>query len=367
MKIKSLLLGSAAASMLAVSGAQAADPIIYAEPEPMEYVRICDVYGAGYYYIPGTETCLRIGGWVRYQMQAGNAFADVEDADGNVIGNRSNQNWNKTSEFNVTLDARSETEWGTLRGLIVIESAGSNLGRGTNTFGVTATHAVIQLGGLFMGFGDSYFIQSAGVLGAPVGNYGTHSAPNGSLGGYSFQRSQMIGYHYMSPEGFYAGLALEHNPALGNPPGYMPNVVGRLAYAQAWGGIYGVGAYDSAAEGWGGRLGVELNVPNAPGSQLRVYGLYRSNNQVQYGPGTATGAGTNAQWGIVASYNHNFGSGFSAGLAYQHNRSFNDVGTNFGQIFASYTPVSQFHIRGDVTRNFDADTWTGSLRFQRDF
>ena len=364
MKIKSLLLGSAAASMLAVSGAQAADPIIYAEPEPMEYVRICDVYGAGYYYIPGTETCLRIGGWVRYQMTAGNAT-------------RNGENWSKTSEFNVTLDSRSETEWGTLRGLIIIESAGTELGRTTlnntagtqaNTFAATATHAVIQLGGLFMGFGDSYWITSSQYLGAPVGNYGTHSAPNGSLGGYGFQRSQMIGYHYMSPEGFYAGLAVEHNSVGGTTPGYMPNVVGRLAYAQAWGGIYGIGAYDSAAQGWGGRLGVELNVPNAPGSSLRVYGLYRSNNQVQYGPGVwnGTNAGTD-QWGIVASYNHNFGSGFSAGLAYQHNRSFNDVGTNFGQIFASYTPVSQFHIRGDVTRNFDADTWTGRLRFQRDF
>ncbi len=34
----------------------------------MEYVRICDVYGAGFYYIPGTETCLKIGGLVRYQI-----------------------------------------------------------------------------------------------------------------------------------------------------------------------------------------------------------------------------------------------------------------------------------------------------------
>ena len=25
----------------------------------MEYVRVCDTYGTGFYYIPGTETCLR--------------------------------------------------------------------------------------------------------------------------------------------------------------------------------------------------------------------------------------------------------------------------------------------------------------------
>ncbi|MDL2402290.1 porin, partial [Rhizobium mayense] len=63
MNIKSLLLGSAAA-LAAVSGAQAADAVVAAEPEPLEYVRICDAYGAGYFFIPGTETCLKIGGKV---------------------------------------------------------------------------------------------------------------------------------------------------------------------------------------------------------------------------------------------------------------------------------------------------------------
>ncbi len=67
MNIKSLLLGSAAA-LIAVSGARAADAVVVAEPEPAEYVKICDVYGAGYFYIPGTETCLRIGGYVRYDI-----------------------------------------------------------------------------------------------------------------------------------------------------------------------------------------------------------------------------------------------------------------------------------------------------------
>ena len=66
MNIKSLLLGSAAA-LAAVSGAQAADAIVAAEPEPMEYVRVCDAFGTGYFYIPGTETCLKIGGYVRFQ------------------------------------------------------------------------------------------------------------------------------------------------------------------------------------------------------------------------------------------------------------------------------------------------------------
>ena len=52
MNIKSLLLGSAAA-LVAVSGARAADAVVVAEPEPVEYVRVCDVYGTSFYYIPG--------------------------------------------------------------------------------------------------------------------------------------------------------------------------------------------------------------------------------------------------------------------------------------------------------------------------
>jgi hypothetical protein len=65
MKIKSLLLGTAA--VLAVSGgAQAADLAIAVEP--IDYVKICDAFGVGYWYIPGTDTCLKIGGYVQLDV-----------------------------------------------------------------------------------------------------------------------------------------------------------------------------------------------------------------------------------------------------------------------------------------------------------
>ena len=52
--VKGLMLGSAA-GLIAVSGAQAADLPVKAKP--VEYVRICSLYGAGFFYIPGTDTC----------------------------------------------------------------------------------------------------------------------------------------------------------------------------------------------------------------------------------------------------------------------------------------------------------------------
>ena len=73
MNIKSLLLGSAAA-LVAVTGARAADAVVVAEPEPVEYVRVCDVYGSGFFYLPGTETCLKIGGYVRVDIRGGDFY-----------------------------------------------------------------------------------------------------------------------------------------------------------------------------------------------------------------------------------------------------------------------------------------------------
>ena len=64
--VKSLLLGSVA-GLAAVAGAQAAD-LPAKKAAAVEYVRVCSTYGAGFFYIPGTETCLRVGGRVRAEI-----------------------------------------------------------------------------------------------------------------------------------------------------------------------------------------------------------------------------------------------------------------------------------------------------------
>ncbi|MCV0427339.1 MAG: porin, partial [Roseibium sp.] len=70
MKLKSLMLGAAAVAT--ATTAQAAD--LPVAPEPVDYVRVCDAYGARFYYIPGTETCLRVGGRVRTQFVVNNVL-----------------------------------------------------------------------------------------------------------------------------------------------------------------------------------------------------------------------------------------------------------------------------------------------------
>ena len=65
--VKGLLLGSAAV-LAASSGAMAADLPVKAKA--VEYVKVCSLYGPGFYFIPGTDTCIKLGGYLRVDVLA---------------------------------------------------------------------------------------------------------------------------------------------------------------------------------------------------------------------------------------------------------------------------------------------------------
>ena len=101
--LKHVLLG-AGAGLLTVAGAQAADLPIKAKP--VEYVKVCNAYGAGFFYIPGTDTCLKVGGYLRadhtygdggnqsaYYLSNANARHDRLDTDAYGFRARLNLTW----------------------------------------------------------------------------------------------------------------------------------------------------------------------------------------------------------------------------------------------------------------------------------
>jgi hypothetical protein len=139
MNIKSLLIGSAAA-LAAVSGAHAADAIVAAEPEPLEYVRVCDAFGTGFFYIPGTETCLKFDGYVRFQTDFGRNQSGTSD-------------WNSFTRAQFNIDTRTDTEFGALRGYIGLRGQANN----DSARGVVVDQAFIELGGLKVGYFYSYW------------------------------------------------------------------------------------------------------------------------------------------------------------------------------------------------------------------
>ena len=133
MKLKSLLFGSAAA-VVAVTGARAADVVIV-EPEPVEYVRVCDTYGAGFFYIPGTETCLKLGGLVRVDYTSSHHHDGYTHTKGDpVVEVTDEQHHTWRYKIEVSWDARNDTEWGLLRSLIRFEAFGGADNSTTDTF-----------------------------------------------------------------------------------------------------------------------------------------------------------------------------------------------------------------------------------------
>ena len=77
--VKSLLLGSAA-GVVAITGAQAADLPVKAKP--VQYVKICTLYGDGFYYIPGSDTCIRFNGYIRADYNFNGRSPHVSGANG---------------------------------------------------------------------------------------------------------------------------------------------------------------------------------------------------------------------------------------------------------------------------------------------
>ena len=111
--VKSLILGSAA-GLIAMSGAQAADLPVKAKA--VEYVRICSLYGAGFYYIPGTDTCMKIGGYVRVDTTFnGGVYGQPFYSGDPGQGNRFRDQFNSRSRMALTVDTRTATEYGVVR------------------------------------------------------------------------------------------------------------------------------------------------------------------------------------------------------------------------------------------------------------
>ncbi|RAZ80182.1 porin [Mesorhizobium atlanticum] len=387
MNIKSLLLGSAAA-LIAVSGARAADAVTVAEPEPAEYVKICDVYGAGYFYIPGTETCLRIGGYIRYDIGLG----DIGSFDGaktdDVLNGKNQGVWHKNARFTLKTWTGQETELGTLK---TYTETRWNFGNDNANEDVNGAHnktpslnfAWIQLGGLRVGKDESAFNTFIGYAGnviqdtiVPYGDFDTN----------------VVQYYFDAGNGFSAVVSLEEGAGsggfyVGSIDSYVPHVVAGVKYTQGWGAITGVAAYDATYEEWAGKVRADFNVTSA--LSLFVMGGYGTHKNSLVDNGTFvvtdfTGRDFYKQWGGHWA--------FWAGGTYKFNEktAFNlqvsgDQDKNYGVAAnVAYTAVPGFTITAEVDYDhfghFNDFTpygnWTGAdkknsvgglLRFQRDF
>src|SRR5215475_10008951 len=155
--VKSLLLGSAA-GLVAAAGAQAADLPVKAAP--VEYVKVCSLYGAGFWYVPGTDTCLKIGSYVRVQTswdaEGGGIPIGMGTGGGQMTRSDTNE-FNYRTRAALSVDLRTQTEYGTLRSYLEV---------GAEYTTATASGPIVNVP-----FFDRGFIQFAGFTAGRIRSY----------------------------------------------------------------------------------------------------------------------------------------------------------------------------------------------------
>lgn len=315
MTVKTLLLG-AAAGTLAVVGAQAADLPVAAEP--VDYVRVCDAQGTGFFYIPGTETCLRVAGGVRVELRA----RDFADSTNTNWGTRAGDATTFRARAYYRLDARTETELGLLRTYTDVWFT-SDSGNGTNANLITVWDAFIQLGGFTAGRTTSFFDFYTGD------NYGSLLDQ-----GFSDEKTTLLGYTASFGNGLTASVSVEDGTNRRNDlhtstavatdvyGGHkLPDFVANLRVDQGWGSaqvmaaahqVYGNNTIPDSALGWAVGAGVTFNLPMiAAGDSISFQAAYANGASSYVSSNLATDAVGTAGLTVDTATAWGFGGGFT--------------------------------------------------------
>ncbi|WP_454685116.1 porin [Ancylobacter moscoviensis] len=363
--IKNVLLGSVAGLAMVGTAAAADLPV---KAKAAEYVKICSTYGAGFYYIPGTDTCLKVGGYVT----ADTYWTDVDNEaryGGVRIGRYDpDGQFDFTTRAAIQLDARTQTEYGTLRSYIEARfEAGESYGYGQNEDGTSGgfddvggsdaylKYAYIQFAGFTFGRAQSQFDFWAGDFwyGIRPGNF------------YSDTTTQLVSYTADFGNGFSATISLEDGYARDGDFGgsyflpdftldsgqQVPDVVANIAYEGTWGAFklsgayhdigdaswFGAPIYGADSSGWAALAGVRFDF--AETTTLYVEGAYADG-----APGYLGLKGTIP----TLDFFGNTIAGWYVGGALQHYWT----PSVFTSVVGSYTQSDSFSIAPDVSGEF---------------
>ncbi|GLS73488.1 polymerase [Methylobacterium tardum] len=224
--MKTSLLCSAAA--FAGTGAAHAADLPVKKAVPIEYVRVCGAYGAGFFYIPGTDTCLRISGRARFE--GGYEPTYSRQANGRNFGDTAG--YRALGRLN--MDARTQTAYGTLRAFVRMDMAGrtgGSYGGGTSGTAQRFGQAYAALGIDTFGRAQQYvnldkaFIQFAGLTAGRASSFFDFYAHDFEFNGYSLgsdvYSTNLLAYTATMGNGLSATISLE-DPTYRRTPIFSP-------------------------------------------------------------------------------------------------------------------------------------------------
>jgi len=190
--LNGLFLGTAAGLVAVVAGSNAGQAAeLPVKARPVQYVKICSLYGAGFYYMPGTDMCLKIGGWVRAEASSGiNGNSTTGTFTTTDYNNRYTNNFWSRERGYITADAREQTAYGVARGYIAVGISSQNTGGEANSGQFSANRAYVQWAGFTAGLAVSFFdFYPSSALLYRAGNLPTESTGDGGwwIWGYTAQ------------------------------------------------------------------------------------------------------------------------------------------------------------------------------------
>jgi hypothetical protein len=175
----------------------------------VEYVRVCSLYGAGFYYVPGTDVCLKVGGYVRAEWSYNGYPGDQPFIGGyGRFSTKTDSDVSPNSTFGIragmAIDARTQTEYGTLRAYFRPNFASFALKEDESSdlqVGAYADRAFLQFAGFTFGRTQSFY----DVLQGRPYSY-TPLARGSDTGQYG---ANIFGYQWQMGNGVSAGFAAE--------------------------------------------------------------------------------------------------------------------------------------------------------------
>jgi len=403
---RQVILG-ATASLATWGGAQAADLPVKAKA--VEYVRICSLYGAGFFFIPGTDTCIKIGGYLRVDTTF-NGGAHGAPAWNSDLGqqNRYRDYFVSRSRLALTIDTRTATEYGLVRtfgqGDFQFNNFGSSNPTTLSAFPGGFANALSTPGGGYVAV-EYLFIQFAGfTFGKSASAYATPwqgfpgNINSSLLGGQNTDTGvNNIQYTAEFGNGVSASIGLDdptvwdrtavYNLSIPGAIGangtgsnayagtHAPEIVGRIRVDQAW-GLFQVsaaahevnGAYNILGAGgvptnlseisghpetkWGGAVmaGLQIkNIPTGPGDDIKVDASY-AKGATKYVIATSGTSPNFAMFGGSGSAYQSVGFGATTDGVYMPGA----LGTG------GIALTSAWGIRGAFNHNWDP-YWSSSL------
>src|SRR4051812_17809900 len=320
-----------------------------------EYVKVCSLYGAGFYYIPGTDICMKVGGYIRWQETA-NPGSNISGGPFFGTGGRAtrvdSQDFAQRTRAIATFDTRQQTAYGTLRTYLLIgfnqdstsgpttaptvymtrgfiQIAGFTFGKATSFFDFTSTAAVAYNAGMLHNSdtGDaghmiaSYTAQFGNGLSATIGAEQARRKGNVNLNASTAEYNLTT---LLTPCNDLAGLQGTVTSSTTNCNVGLQDIVGNLRIDQAWGsaqisaaagdrssgyysGVAGIGSgeiqgHPGSVWGWAASAGLRLNAPMiGPGDYFQIQGIY-SQGATGYLSQTPSGAAMNLWKGNTIGY-----------------------------------------------------------------